>query len=83
MSDQADHSQGPVRPDALSVAKDERQAPSLEELRTLAAALELGIPDADLERLRPEVAALRRAAARLRSSIPFDAPFLLGHDDPR
>lgn len=49
----------------------------------MAAALELGIPDADLERLRHEVAALRRAAARLRSSIPFDAPFLLGHDDPR
>lgn len=49
----------------------------------MAVALELSIPDADLERLRPEVAALRRAAARLRSSIPFDAPFLLGHDDPR
>lgn len=79
MSDQLDRSDRSGRPEPV----DERQALSLEELRTLAAALELGIPDAELERLRHEVAALRRAAARLRSSIPFDAPFLLGHDDPR
>lgn len=57
--------------------------PSLETLRAMAEALDLTIPDADLERLRPEVGALWRAAARLRSTIPFDAPFLLGHDDAR
>lgn len=45
--------------------------PSLEELRAMAAGMDLRIPDADLERLRPEIESLRRQAARLRQ-LPLD-----------
>jgi hypothetical protein len=58
------------------------EPPSIATLRALAAALGLQIPDADLERLIPEVDALWRHADRLRR-IPFDATALLGHDRPR
>jgi hypothetical protein len=60
----------------------EGKLPSLETLRALTESMDLAIPDADLERLREEVAALRRHAARLRR-IPFDTSWLLGYDKPR
>lgn len=69
-------------PGALQPGETARR-PSLDTLRSLAAAWGLQIPDADLERLRSEVAALWHHAARLRSRIPFDTAWRFGHDKPR
>lgn len=55
--------------------------PSLEELRAMSAGMDLHIPDEDLERLRPEIAALRRQADRLRQ-LPLDTSMLPRHDRP-
>ncbi len=49
---------------------------TLEQLCALAAALGLEVSEADVERLRPEVEALRRAAARLRD-LPLEDISLL------
>lgn len=53
----------------------EPQEPSLEELRAMSTGMGLNIPDADLERLRPEVESLRRQAERLRQ-LPLDVSML-------
>lgn len=55
--------------------------PSLETLRAIAASLGLAIPDADLERLLPEVESLRRHAGRLRE-LPVDTVSLLDDHNP-